>query len=195
MGKRKNKNKQKKKGKSNILQQSASLIKDAENKLDGGEVEMALNQLLKAKNLTPNDPSLLSLLADVYQQVGMNEEALGVIEESLQLEEGSLDPTVWMMRGQLTNGEESLVSYKTGVNILIEACPHLFSGPQNGGMNEEEEEEDGNNNNKESNGGENDDEILDMVCSGLCSMAEVYLTDLRFLSFFFFPFTFCFIIS
>ena len=161
--KKKSSGKKKKSVKQNQVSSVESLIERGTDALSNLQLELAEECFTEASLLSPEDTNLMDALADVFLQLGKSDDALALLTKSTFLEP-TKNPLKWLFIAQLQTGEESLNSYNQAISLIHDQVTIY-----------------------ESQGQLEDAKVLSkQITKAHCSIAELYLTDLWFISSFLF---------
>jgi hypothetical protein len=94
------------------------LLDQANAAMSSMQLELAEKFYCRALVMTPEDTNIMDALADVYLQLGEMDNALQFLVKSTSLAPKE-NPYKWMFLGQLQSGLDSIESYRTGINILV----------------------------------------------------------------------------
>lgn len=94
------------------------LLDQANAAMSSMQLELAEKFYCRALVMTPEDTNIMDALADVYLQLGEMDNALQFLVKSTSLAPKE-NPYKWMFLGQLQSGLDSIESYRTGINILL----------------------------------------------------------------------------
>ena len=142
----------------------ASLLGAAQAHVDSLDLESAISTYNKVLKTNPDCVPALDGLGDAYLQAGMRDEAIATLKKSIATSpEGGVER--FMNLGQLCDGREALSWLDRGIAALRVAESQAASKAASAAS---------------SSTGELDAELLQAkhaLASGLCSVAEVFLTD------------------
>eukprot|EP01036_Dinobryon_divergens_P029265 gene29265-38335_t len=112
----------------------------------------------KALSLRPDDCNIMDALADVKLQLGEPTEAMDLLLQSTAMAPTD-NPFKWMFLAQLQKGQEALISYKAGIDILAATLSSSDGEEQ---------------------GQEAVSSVKTQIAKAHCAIAELFLTDLCF---------------
>ncbi|KAJ6245595.1 hypothetical protein M0813_20014 [Anaeramoeba flamelloides] len=160
---KKNRQKQRKQIKQKSKTKKAEELKvKAEKALSQFNFQQAVDLYSKALLLVPNDTTTMDTLGMIFLETGNQEEAIEMFNQSIKFQ--SLKSEVpYMYLGQLYKGEESVECFEKGIEILINEFESIKKK-----TNQTEEMK-----TKLEN-------LIKEIISGLCSLVEIYMTDLCF---------------
>jgi hypothetical protein len=95
------------------------LVNQANVAMSSMQLELAEKFYCRALVMAPEDTNIMDALADVYLQLGEMDNALQLLIKSTSLAPQE-NPYKWMFLGQLQSGLDSIESYRTGINILLD---------------------------------------------------------------------------
>lgn len=139
------------------VETTASLLEKAEDALADVNLEEALEFYTQALALEPDNTNIMDALADLCLQTGDGIRALTLLQSSTTLAPNT-NGIKWMFLAQLLQGQSALNAYQTGIQVLT---PKTSTGSQQISP---------------------DLETQKQIISAYCSIAELYLTDLWYLS-------------
>jgi len=139
--------------------QQQKLMDEIEELISTYQFEEAIVMLVNANNQYPNDTHFIDIYADISLQLGDIDKAKELLLKSIELDPNN-GASKFMNLGQITGGMESVQCYQKGIEIVNNE-KNLFLSLNN--QNTENYDEIRNFNN--------------IIISGLCSIAEIYMTD------------------
>jgi len=139
--------------------QQQKLMDEIEELISTYQFEEAIVMLVNANNQYPNDTHFIDIYADISLQLGDIDKAKELLLKSIELDPNN-GASKFMNLGQITGGMESVQCYQKGIEIVNNE-KNLFLSLNN--QNTENYVEIRNFNN--------------IIISGLCSIAEIYMTD------------------
>lgn len=94
-----------------------ALVEQGNIALSSMKIELAAQFFSKALELSPDDTNIMDALSDVLLQMGDQNLALELLQRSTSMAP-SANPYKWCYLAQLQTGEDALLSYRTGINLL-----------------------------------------------------------------------------
>ncbi|KAJ3426717.1 lipopolysaccharide assembly protein b [Anaeramoeba flamelloides] len=126
------------------------------------DFDEAIKLYSKALLLVPEETSTMNTLGMIFLETGNQEEAIEMFNQSIKLQP-SKSEIPYMYLGQLYEEEESVNYFEKGIEILINKLDKIK-----------------NTTNQTNNDKVQLEDLTNQIISGLCSLVEIYMTDLCF---------------
>jgi len=153
---------------------AADILDKAEELCTTGEFELAVPFCDKALQMIPGSAKALEYKAIALQELGREEEAVAALLEAVESEPES-GPSKYMYLGQLAGGQDAVDSFNVAIRIMVGDLDRLDA--DEGGAAEPAAAAAAAAAPVAGEGTARK-ELLNDLSSALCSIAEIYLTDL-----------------